>query len=116
MAKIVIVGCRLPHGITLEHPMNPTVKVELTGKNKALIIGSDHATTEVDADFWAQWEGVNKEFPALKSGAIFVAKNASDATAIAKENKDRVTGFEPMRTDGKDERASGVKSANTKED
>lgn len=116
MAKIVIVGCKLPHGITLEHPMNPTVKVELIGKNKAVIIGSDYATTEVDGDFWAQWEGVNKEFPALKSGAIFVAKNINDATAIAKENKDRKSGFEAMRTDGKDDRAAGVKSATTKDE
>lgn len=111
MAKIVVVGCKLPHGINIEHPIDPTKKVELVGKNKALIVGSDYATTEVDADFWEQWTAVNAEFPAVKSGAIFVAKSAADAAAIATESKERKTGFEPMRTDGKDERASGVKPA-----
>jgi hypothetical protein len=111
MAKIVVVGCKLPHGINIEHPMDPTKTVELKGKNKSLIIGADYSTTEVDADFFEQWVAVNKEFPAVKSGAIFVAKSAADVAAVAAEFKDRKTGFEPMRTDGKDERASGVKAA-----
>ncbi len=111
MAKIVVVGCKLPHGIIIQHPMDPNKKVELAGKNKALIVGADYATTEVDGDFWEQWAAVNKEFSAVKSGAIFVAKSLTDAAAIAGEFKDRKTGFEPMRTDGKDERASGVKPA-----
>lgn len=111
MAKIVVVGCKLPHGIIIQHPMDPTKKVELAGKNKALIVGADHASTEVDSDFWEQWLAVNKEFPAVKSGAIFVAKSVADAAAVAREFADRKTGFEPMRTDGKDERAGGVKPA-----
>ena len=114
-AKIVVVGCKLPHGIIIQHPMDPNKKVELAGKNKALIVGADYATTEVDGDFWEQWVAVNKEFPAVKSGAIFVAKTLTDAAAIAAESKDRKTGFEPMRTDGKDERAAGVKTASTKD-
>ena len=110
-AKIVVVGCKLPHGITIEHPMDPSKTVELKGKNKALIIGADYGTTEVDGDFFEQWAAVNKEFPGVKSGAIFVAKNATEAAAIAAEFKDRKTGFEAMRTDGKDDRAAGVKTA-----
>ena len=106
MAKIVVVGCKLPHGIILEHPMQPEVKVELNGLNKTVIIGADHATTEVDADFFEQWAAVNKEFPAVKSGAIFVAKNLVEVQAIAKENKDRKTGFERM-----EQKALGVKPA-----
>ena len=110
-AKIVVVGCKLPHGITIEHPMDPSKTVELNGKNKALIIGAEYGTTEVDWDFWEQWAAVNNEFPAVKSGAIFVAKTLTDAAAIAAEFKDRKTGFEAMRTDGKDDRAAGVKTA-----
>ncbi len=106
MAKIVVVGCKLPHGITLEHPMDPTVTVELKGKNKALIVGADYATTEVDADFFEQWGAVNKEFPAVKSGAIFVAKSAADVAAVAREYADRKTGFEAM-----DQKSHGVKPA-----
>lgn len=111
MAKIVVVGCKLPHGITIEHPMDPSKTVVLNGKNKALIVGSDCGTTEVDGDFFEQWHAVNKEFPAVKSGAIFVTKSANDVAAIAAEFKDRKTGFEAMRTDGKDDRAAGVKTA-----
>ena len=115
MAKNIIIGCSLPHGIILNHPMDPSKTVTISGKNKATIIGATHATTDVDGDFWADWYAVNKEFPPVASGAIFVAKNQADAQSIAVEFKDRKTGFEPMRTDGKDERASGVKSADAKE-
>lgn len=106
MAKIVVVGCKLPHGVILEHPMDRTNKVELSGKNKSLIVGADYASTEVDADFWEQWSAVNKEFPALKSGAIFVAKSAADAAVVARETLDRKTGFEAM-----DPKSHGVKPA-----
>ncbi len=105
-AKTVVVGCKLPHGITIEHPMDPTKRVELKGKNKYLIVGAEYATTEVDADFFEQWAAVNKEFPAVKSGAIFVAKNAAEVAAMAAEFKDRKTGFEPM-----DPKSHGVKPA-----
>jgi hypothetical protein len=115
MAKIIVIGCSLPHGIILQHPMDANKVITLKGKNKATIIGATYATTDVDGDFWADWYAVNKEFPAVVSGAIFVAKSAAAAQAIAEEFKDRKTGFEPMRTDGKDERASGVKSVDTKE-
>ena len=87
MAKIVVVGCKLPHGITIEHPMDPTKTVELKGKNKALIVGADYASTEVDADFWEQWAAVNKEFPAVKSGAIkrFVVMAGCDGRQKSRE-------------------------------
>jgi hypothetical protein len=110
MAKIVVVGCKLPHGITIEHPMDPTKTVDIKGKNKSPIIGAEYAITEVDGDFWDQWIAVNKEFPAVKSGAIFAAKSQGDAASVADEFKARETGFEPMRTDGKDKRALGVKT------
>lgn len=108
MAKLITVGCKLPNGIVLEHPLKPELTVSLNGLNKIIIIGADHATTEVDADFWEQWYGVNKEFPAIKSGAIFVAKNPNEVAAIAKEFKDRKTGFEKMKQEDK---KSGLKPA-----
>lgn len=115
MSKTVVVACKLPHGIVLEHPMNPANTVTLNGRNKSPIIGATYATTAVDADFWEQWLAVNKEFGAIKSGAIFVAKSDADASAMAAEFKDRRTGFEAMQTDGKDPRATGVKTASTKD-
>lgn len=104
--KPVIIGCKLPHGITLEHPANPEHKVEIAGLNKIRIIGADHATTPVDPDFWGAWFASNMEFPAVKSGAIFVAKSAEDADAIAREFASRKTGFEPLSREEK-----GIKPA-----
>lgn len=105
-AKTVIIGCRLPQGIILDHPLDLTKKVELKGKNSALIIGAEYGTTEVDGEFWDAWKTVHKEFPALTSGAIFEAKNVAEAASVAKELKDEPTGFEPMA-----QNAQGVKPA-----
>lgn len=110
MARVTV-GCKLPNGIILDHPGNPDNKVVLSGRNKSVIVGADYATTEVDADFFAAWMDVNKEFPAVVSGAIFVAKNPNEAAAMAKDLVEETTGFEPMRTDGKDTRAKGVAKA-----
>lgn len=114
-AKTVKVCCKLPHGIIIQHPLDAKNTVVLLGKNKATIIGADYAITEVDGDFWADWYAVNKEFAPVVSGAIFAAEAKEDVKAKAAEFKERKTGFEPMRTDGKDDRASGVKSADNKE-
>jgi len=107
MAKVII-GCKLPHGLVIENPMNPNERVTLNGLNKSLIIGAKHATTEVDADMWKLWKATNKDFGPLKNGAIFEAKDAASAKSIAKETEKEKTGFEAM--DPKD-KASGVKPA-----
>lgn len=111
MGKTVIVGCKLPTGIILESPLDPGIKVELNGANKATIIGAGYGSTEVDDDFWQLWAAQNKEFPPLVSKAIFVAKNSTEVVAVAKELKDELTDMEPMKTDGNDRRAKGVKKA-----
>ena len=102
----VTIGCKLPHGIVLDHPLDPSKKVELKGKNSSLIIGAEYGTTEVDGEFWETWKTVHAEFPALRSGAIFEAANASDLAAVAAELKDETTGFEAMSQE-----AQGVKPA-----
>lgn len=106
----VVIGCKLPHGLILDHPLDPSKKVEINGLNRSLIIGATYATTQVDAEFWEHWKTVHKDFPALKSGAIFEAGTAAEAAAVAKELEGEKTGFEPMAQDGTDERAAGVKS------
>lgn len=102
----VTVGCKLPYGIILDHPLDPDKKVALNGKNKALIIGADYGTTEVDGEFWETWKTVHKDFPAVRSGAIFEARNTTELAAVAEELKDEKTGFEPMP-----QTAQGVKPA-----
>ena len=102
----VTIGCKLPHGIVLDHPLDPSKKVELRGKNRSLIIGAEYGTTEVDGEFWETWKTVHKGFPALKSGAIFEAANASELAAVAADLENEATGFEPMA-----QNAQGVKPA-----
>ena len=102
----VTIGCKLPHGIILDHPLDPDKKVELKGKNGSMIVGAPYGTTEVDGEFWETWKTVHKDFPALRSGAIFEAANASELTAVAAELEDETTGFEPMA-----QNAQGVKPA-----
>lgn len=109
-AKTVVVGCKLPTGVIIEHPIDPLQKVTLNGANKATIIGSGYGTTEVNGEFWEVWAGCNKEFAPFKNGAIFVAKTIGDVAAVAKELADESTGLEPMQTDGKDPRAGNVKT------
>lgn len=92
----ITIGCKLPHGIILDHPLDPAKKVELKGKNGSRIIGAEYGTTEVDGEFWDMWKTVHKDFPALRSGAIFEAKSASELAAVAAELEDEETGFEPM--------------------
>ncbi len=108
MAGKVTVGCKLPNGIILEHPLDPAIRVELAGLNKVTIIGAGYASTDVDAEFWEIWRKSNDQFPAVVSGAIFAAKTSNDVKAIAKEYADRTTGMEPMKKKG-DKRAAGVK-------
>ena len=101
----VVIGCKLPHGLILDHPLDPSKKVEINGLNRSLIVGAPYATTEVDGEFWEQWKTVHKDFPAIKSGAIFEAGNAAEAAAVAKELEGEKTGSEPM-----EQNADGVKA------
>ena len=109
-AKTVLIGCKLPHGLILDHPLDVSKKVELAGLNKAIIIGADCATTTVDGEFWETWKTVHKDHPAIKSGAIFEARTTEEVKAKAKELKEEKTGFEAMPQE-----AMGVKVADTKE-
>lgn len=102
----VTVGCKLPNGIVLEHPENPNNQVQIQGLNKSQIIGASYVSTPVDEDFWNAWIAVHADFPAVKSGAIFVAKNNTEAKAVAKELESEKTGLEPVNPD-----SLGVKPA-----
>lgn len=93
MAKIILIGCKLPNGLIIEHPVSGK-KAEINGLNKAVIIGATHVTTEIDADVWDAWKAQNATFPALKNGSIFEAANAKEAAAIVKDTDK--TGLEPL--------------------
>lgn len=105
--ETVLIGCRLPHGLTLTirepitkegQPGAVISKVTIKGVNSSKIIGATHVTTPVDAEFWASWKKTFPKFKALKNGAIFEAKTVDQADYKAKElEKSKVkTGFEKM--------------------
>lgn len=100
MAKVLKICSKLPHGLILENPMNASQTVEISGLNSimtlGLLSGEQVASTDVDEDFWNSWTLVHKDFPALKSGAIFVAKDDKDAKAMEKEFAKRKSGFERL--------------------
>ena len=110
MANVTI-GCRLPNGLVIEVGDQ---KVELEGQRQTqkrskiiLLSDDDYGLTEVDASFWDAWKKiVGADFYPLKSGAIFEAKNTTDADAKAKDLKSKKTGHEPMEPE-----AEGVKKA-----
>ncbi len=111
----VLVGCRLPHGLIIEHPTDPNKKVELQGRNKSRIIGATHCVTEVDGEFWQAWQMFHEKHPALKSGAIFVAKDSKSVKAKARELEKQRTGFEQMSQAQGDLKKLGIESASNKE-
>lgn len=105
MSKTVTIGCRLPSGIVLDLEKNGQVvqSVELAGQRQTqqrspiiLLSADDYGVTEVEESFFEAWKAqVGKDFAPLASGAIFEAKNASDAGAKAKDLKAKKTGHEP---------------------
>lgn len=103
--SVVVIGCRHPCGIVLDLTNNSgqIVKVKLNGQNSAqegreIIILSerDYGMTDVDVEFWNKWKELYKDFPPLKTGMIFEAKDERDAKAIHKELMKEETGHEPM--------------------
>jgi hypothetical protein len=106
MAKVLIAS-KLPNGIKLKHPTKPGVEVEIRGLNSAargangVPIVVPFVTTEVDEEFWELWYAAHnhatKPFGPLKGGAIFLAKSEAAAGARMKEEKERKTGFEPLK-------------------
>lgn len=104
MAKIVI-GCKLPHGLTITHPVTKE-KVTVAGLHASKVIGSTYMTTEVDADLWAAWKTVYSDYAPLKNGAIFEARSATEAKEKAADLVKEKTGFEPMPKE-----VAGIKKA-----
>jgi hypothetical protein len=105
MAKILI-GCRLPNGLTITHPAHPKVKVTIAGLHAAKIVGATYNTTEVDVDLWTAWKAVYPDYTPLKTGAIFEARSGTEAKEKAEDLSKEKTGFEPLSPE-----AGGVKKA-----
>lgn len=129
--QTVVIGCKLPHGIFLEHiqkregwnpaPAGPRVK--LNGANsiqrnslvKVQPRVHEFGKTVVDKSFWEKWLADNTDNEHIKAGRIFVVdpKSSEDATqrsfnAQAAEKLGEKTGLEGLNPDGKDERLERI--------
>lgn len=94
MSKVII-GCKLPHGITLHGTAGQEIK--LNGMNTALVAGG-FGLTNVDADEAAYLFAQYEDFAPFKSNAIFTNSTAkvADLAAIGRELASEKTGFEGM--------------------
>lgn len=93
-ARVVLNGAAMPRGM------------DLTGFTPPLMAGG-FAITEVPRAHWDEWVKLHKNFPALRSGAIFVVNDQKSAIAKAEETKEILTGHEPIIPDQK---RNGVKT------
>lgn len=113
----VLIGCRLPHGLTLTHP-NPEIEVTVTlagtwSNPLRKPDGSpavDHVVTPVDAEFWEIWKTAYRSYAPLKKGSIFEARSEQDVAAKMKDLRKVKTGFEPISPD-----AMGIKTLSKKD-
>ena len=106
MAKeTILIGCRLPNGIVLQHPKNPNLKVKLAGtfetktEQGIWLPARPYSTTTVDLEFWNEWKAAYVGYPPLKTRAVFEARSEQEAASKAREAEKEKTGFEPMAKD-----------------
>lgn len=106
----ILLGCKLPHGMYLDlydDAKNLKHRVKLPGIMGFKIPNEDrkfvnpetsfgHTITPVSRAHYEAWIAKNGNHPAVVNGFIYVAKNESDAKAIAKEREKEETGFEQL--------------------
>lgn len=109
----VKVGCKLPHGLTLEmgfhidRDSNVTReegyrRYTLNGTNSNLVKGAPASRetlpgiTLVDEAFMKAWLEKNKGLGFVKAGYVYIIKNDAEGEAIKLDQKKMTTGFEPL--------------------
>ena len=115
-ATHVLIGCKLSNGFWMEvcnlpprdpkeqtlqpPPQGPRILIKgansLRTDRRAAQGSHPYAVTRVPIDHWEAWLRQNKDRAYVKNGLVFVAKDKSDAKAIAKERKDVRTGTEAL--------------------
>lgn len=108
MADKILIGCRLPHGLTLPSMKEGADPVTLNGaySHSSFNAASGHIApwaygkTMVDSDLWSAFKKqYGDKFKPLSSGAIFEVKKAADAEKMAIERQDERTGLERISQD-----------------
>lgn len=105
MADVIIVGCKLPHGLEIQLAGKTVV---LAGANSTDITGGYGLTRDVDKAAFDQWLLDYKDFPAVQQGLVFAQTSEHKARAQATEQADVRTGMEGLNPDAP---APGIKPA-----
>lgn len=106
----VLVGCKLPHGLTISAADNDggLVTITLNGSRTPVqatlhrpmpkhTISSGYGLTTVDRALWERWAAEHRSYPALANGMIFAVEKADSAKDRAKDGAKIKTGFEPAQ-------------------
>jgi len=124
--RFVWIGCKLPHGLTLElfdesticrepgssgfniHAFRPPLvkgKVTLKGANS---VRNDYSMrglaqpqfpygiTQVPEDFWNAWLAQHGADDCVRGGFVFAVRKERDARSAARERESEQTGLEPL--------------------
>lgn len=93
MAATVVVGCKLPHGLIIQHAGR---KVVLAGSNAEGAIGGYGLTRGVDKEFFEGWLKDHASFEPVAKDLVFAVGQESAARGTASERKGEKNGFEPL--------------------
>lgn len=98
MSEVVIVGCKLPHGLILElkRPNGDVERVTIAGMNNKRIVGGYGLTPNVPKEFWDTWLKKNHRHAAISNGTLFIHTDGKSAESMAKERRDVTSGFEAI--------------------
>jgi hypothetical protein len=97
MSKTILVGCRLPSGLTLDG-MFPGTRVLLNGTNTSMVQGAP-GLTHVDETEWLFLKEQYASHSAFVSDAVFDFKSSdkvADVLAVADDLAGVKTGFEGL--------------------
>jgi hypothetical protein len=95
--KMVVVGCKLPHGLICELGKlgsDDYRSVRLRGANESVVGG--YGFTDVSEAFMGAWLKKNQRLEFVKNGAIFIHGNEQSARGHAKDHDGVKTGFERL--------------------
>lgn len=109
----VKVGCKLPHGLTIEmgytidkdsnYTRKPSYRRHtLNGTNSNLIKGAPASANQapgvtlVDESLIVEWLKHNAGLGFVKNGMVYIIKNDAEGAAIALDQAKMTTGFEPL--------------------
>jgi hypothetical protein len=125
----VVVGCKLPHGLTLQlRDEHQQVIAERTLKGvmtdvKPFILQDSVSYNTIDEEFWMAWQdwAEKNKFAPFINGYVFAHSTAASVKAEAKEKAKHFTGQERLRPEDKTDtrlaefRKAGLKKLNHKD-